>query len=202
MRVRRLQHATAAIATTLACGIATAGAHPGHLSYGLAGGFAHPFSGVDHLLSMVAVGLWAVQLGGAAIVLLPASFVSVMVLGGVAAKLGLHIGDADPFITASLFALGLLVATAARLPTAVGCLLVGSFAFFHGYAHVREGVIEQGHGMLGFAIGFVAATLVLHAAGVALGLLMRRPRGVRLMRLAGAGIAAVAVMIEAGWVQT
>ena len=179
-----------------------ASAHPGHGNNGLAGGFIHPFSGIDHLLAMIAVGLWAVQLGGAALYLLPISFVSVMVFGGLLAKLGLHIGDPDAFITTSLLVLGLLIAFAARLPLIAGTGLVGLFAIFHGYAHVQEGVLEQGHSMAEFAVGFVAATIILHCIGIAIGLSLKNRTGARLVRLAGAGIAACAVLIWMGWIQT
>jgi len=104
--------------------------------HGFGSGFAHPLHGLDHILVMVAVGLWAAQLGGRARWLVPASFVGVMVLGGALAMAGLHVPFTEEGILLSVLVLGILVAVAARFPLAASMTIVGIFAFFHGHSHV------------------------------------------------------------------
>jgi urease accessory protein len=162
---------------------------------GFAQGFAHPFGGVDHLLAMVAVGLWAAQRGGRALWAVPASFVAMMALGGVAGALGLTLPLVELAIAASLIALGLAVAFAIRLPVALSALLVGLFALFHGHAHGSE--LPETASALAYGIGFIAATASLHAIGVATGLLLKRDSGRILVRLGGAGIAATGLLLAA-----
>src|SRR5258708_21754085 len=109
----------------------TFGAH----GAGFAQGIAHPLGGIDHLLAMVAVGLWAAQLGGRALWAVPAAFVAMMAVGGVAGMLGAALPLVEFGISGSLVVLGVLVALAARLPVAVSAVLVGLLALFHGHAH-------------------------------------------------------------------
>jgi urease accessory protein len=150
---------------------ALAQAHPGHdgheLTWDFTGGFAHPFSGWDHLLAMLAVGLWAAQLGGRARWLVPAAFVSVMTLGAVIGQSGATFPGVEQGIAASVFVLGLLIAAAVRLPVSAGVALVGVFAIFHGIAHGAE--MPATVGGFSYGTGFIAATALLHAAGVGLG---------------------------------
>src|SRR5687767_14173528 len=119
----------------------TASAHPGHADHEIGGigwGLAHPFTGLDHLLAMVAVGLWAVQLGGRAIWMLPLSFVSAMAMGGAFGMGGLVLPQVEPVILGSALVLGALVAMATRLPITASVAIVAVSAFFHGQAHGAE----------------------------------------------------------------
>ncbi|MBS8261278.1 protein hupE [Roseibium polysiphoniae] len=131
-----------------------------------AAGFTHPVFGLDHVLAMIAVGLWAALIGGKAIWALPSAFVGLMIAGFGLSLLGVHVPMVEPVILASVVALGALVALAARFALLPSALLVGVFGFFHGHAHGGE---IGGAGELGYAAGFVAATALLHAAGVLIG---------------------------------
>jgi urease accessory protein len=167
-------------------------AHPGHGIHSFAAGLQHPLTGYDHLLAMVAVGLWAVQLGGRARWALPLAFVSAMVLGALAGISGFALPGVNGWILASVFALGLLVAGAARLPLSVGLGLVALAGAFHGLAHGAEMPLSANS--LGFLAGMVMTTALLHAAGVVLGLAAEK-HSVALLRLAGAGVMAGGVAL-------
>jgi urease accessory protein len=167
-------------------------AHPGHGIHSFAAGLQHPLSGYDHLLAMIAVGLWAVQLGGRARWALPLMFVSAMVLGAMAGLSGFAVPGVDRWILASVFALGLLIAGAARLPLGAGLGLVALAGAFHGLAHGAEMPLSANN--LHFLAGMVATTALLHAAGVGLGLAAQK-RSMALLRLAGAGIVAGGVAL-------
>lgn len=174
-------------------------AHPGHdgdhgLTWDFSGGLAHPFSGWDHVLAMVAVGLWAAQLGGRARWLVPTAFVGAMTLGTALGHSGFALPGTEQGIAASVLVLGLLVAAAVRLPVAVGMGLVGVFAIFHGLAHGAE--MPATAGGLGYGAGFVAATALLHATGVGLGVFAARSSG-RVAKSAGWAIAACGVALLA-----
>lgn len=142
---------------------------------GAAHGFAHPFAGLDHVLAMVAVGLYAAQLGGRAIWLVPGAFVATMIAGGMLGYAGVPLPMVEQGIGLSVVAMGLAVAFGVRLPTVAACALVGLFALFHGHAHGSEGAALAS--FLPYAAGFVAATVLLHMAGVALGLGLNRLGG-------------------------
>jgi urease accessory protein len=162
-------------AAALALSAAPAFAHldPGeHGSF--AAGFSHPLFGLDHILAMVAVGLWAALLGGRSVWLVPTAFVCTMLVGFALALAGLGLPFVEPVIAASVVVIGLLTLVALQVPTAVGMAMVGCFAFFHGYAHGGE-LGEAG--ALPFCIGFALATALLHAAGVGLGLALGRLAG-------------------------
>jgi urease accessory protein len=132
-----------------------------------AAGLSHPFTGADHVLAMVAVGLWAAQIGGRARWIVPASFVSMMAIGFLLAMNGIALPFVEPGILASVVGLGLLVALAIRMPVAVSAAVVGIFALFHGHAHGGElGAATP----LSFAIGLMVATAILHAIGLGLGM--------------------------------
>ncbi|HEV8073023.1 MAG TPA: HupE/UreJ family protein [Opitutaceae bacterium] len=167
-------------------------AHPGHGIHSFAAGLQHPLSGYDHLLAMVAVGLWAVQLGGRARWALPLMFVSAMVLGAMAGLSGFAVPGVDRWIFASVFALGLLIAGAARLPLGAGLGLVALAGAFHGFAHGAEMPLTANS--LHFLAGMVVTTALLHTAGVVLGLAAQK-RSETLLRLAGAGIVAGGVAL-------
>ena len=179
----------------LLAGVAEAHPSASHVS-GFVAGFSHPLGGLDHLLAMVAVGLWATQVGGRAIWLVPAAFVGTMAVAGVLAMGGSVIPFVEQGIAASVLLLGLLIATALRLPTPAAVLLVGIFAAFHGIAHGVE--LPEASAPLGYAAGFVIATALLHGLGIALGLAAAPRLGVRLVQAAGAAIALAGVVLAAG----
>jgi urease accessory protein len=161
---KRLSISTAVLAAMAA----PAFAHINPLEHGsFMTGLGHPFSGADHVLAMVAVGLWAAQIGGRAKWIVPASFVSMMAVGFLLAMNGVYLPFVEPGILASVVGLGLLVALAIRVPVPVGAAVVGVFALFHGHAHGGEmGAATP----LSFAAGFVIATAILHMIGLALGM--------------------------------
>jgi urease accessory protein len=132
-----------------------------------ASGIAHPLNGADHMLAMVAVGLWGVLAGGRAIWVWPMAFVATMLAGFAAATFGLQVPFVEPAIWSSVIILGLLVALAVKAPVRLGAAIAGSFAFFHGHAH---GVEATAGSLIAYAAGFSLATAGLHAVGIALGL--------------------------------
>jgi urease accessory protein len=162
---------------------------------GFAQGFAHPLSGIDHLLAMVAVGLWAAQLGGRALWAVPAAFVGMMALGGIAGGVGAPLPMVELGIAGSLVVLGVLVALSSRLPVAVSAALVGLLALFHGHAHGTE--LPETASALAYGLGFIAATAALHGLGVAVGVTLRRDAARILVRIGGAGIAATGLVLAA-----
>ena len=177
---RRLVVITAAL-TLLAS--TPAFAHLNPVEHGsLSAGLSHPFSGADHILAMVGVGLWAALLGGRAIWAVPAAFLIAMMAGFAAALVGAPLPFVEPVIAASVVVLGLLALVALQVPTYVGMAMVGFFALFHGYAHGGElGEV----GALPFMAGFALATAVLHGIGVAIGLGAARFGGTLVTRLLG-----------------
>jgi len=134
--------------------------------HGLLAGLAHPVGGLDHVLAMLAVGLWAGICGGRAAWLLPAGFLGGMALGGVLGLGGIGIPMVESGILASIIVLGALVAAAARAPVVLAVPLVAAFGLLHGHAHGAE--IAAGQGAFGYAIGFLLATAALHGVGVAI----------------------------------
>jgi urease accessory protein len=152
----------------------------------LAAGFTHPLFGTDHILAMVAVGLWAAMQGGRATWAVPAAFVGTMALGFAAAIAGIPLFFVEPVILASVVFLGIGVALALPVPTTAVAALVGFFAFFHGHAHGGElGAATASE----YAVGFVIATIMLHAAGIAAGVVINRFGAKVLTRVAGAATA-------------
>lgn len=188
------------IAVLLSLMASPAFAHLNPAEHGsFAAGFTHPLSGADHILAMVAVGLWASMLGGRALVVVPLSFVGVMLLGFVAALGGVSLPYVEPVILASVIVLGLLVAMAFRASTLTAALIVGFFAFFHGYAHGRE---IGSAAFLSYGAGFALATALLHAAGIGVGLaagrLLQGRTGQIVMRIAGGFAALSGLYLMAG----
>jgi urease accessory protein len=159
---------------------------------GFVGGLKHPVSGLDHVLAMIAVGLWGAQLGAPAIWLLPVTFPMVMAFGGMLALLEVPLPGAEIGIAASAIALGLVVMVEARPPLWAAAVLVGFFAIFHGHAHGTE-LPPGADGML-YSVGFVVATGALHATGIAVGLVHRWRAGAIALRVAGAAVAAAGVV--------
>ncbi|ABE50031.1 HupE/UreJ family protein [Methylobacillus flagellatus] len=139
-------------------------AHPGHESQGLVAGFMHPLTGLDHLLVMLAVGMWAGRIGGAARWQLPATFVAVMALGAVIGMAGYRLPAIETLLAASVMALGALLVVSLRLPRTLQAGLVALFALFHGIAHGSELAASQG---LAVMLGMLAATALLHVLGLA-----------------------------------
>jgi urease accessory protein len=168
---------------------------PGAAGAGLAAGFAHPLLGLDHVMAMIAVGLWASQLGGRALWLVPASFVTAMAAGAALAAVT-TLPAVELGIVGSVVVLGALVACAARLPGAAGATMVGLFALFHGHAHGAE-MPDAGSAGL-FALGFIAATALLHGVGLVAGLYWRRAANGWLVRAGGAAVAATGLMLLIG----
>jgi len=150
-------------------------------------GFLHPISGLDHVLAMVAVGLWGAQLGAPAIWLLPVAFPIVMAFGGMLGLMGVPLPGTEIGIAASAIMLGALVMLEIRPPLIVAGVLVSFFAIFHGHAHGSE--LPPGQNALLFSIGFVIATGCLHGLGISIGLIHRWRWGQRALRLAGATVA-------------
>ncbi len=188
---------TAVIATlALAAGTMPAFAHLDPVEHGsFVAGFTHPLFGADHVLAMVAVGLWATIMGGRALWLVPAAFVGAMVLGFIAAAVGMPLFFVEPVILASVVVIGLLVASAFPVPAAAGMALVGFFALFHGHAHGGE--MGQA-GTFGYALGFIAATGLLHMTGIAVGTTFGSRAGVWATRVAGTATALAGVWLAAG----
>jgi urease accessory protein len=155
---------------------------------GLLTGLLHPVSGLDHVLAMVAVGLWGAQLGLPAIWVLPLAFPLVMALGGMLGFLGLPLPGVEVGIAASALVLGTAVAVELRPKLVIAALVVGCFAIFHGHAHGTE--LPQGQSALLYSLGFVIATGCLHALGIGIGTVHSRPWGRQLLRVAGAAVAA------------
>ena len=162
-------------------------AHTGSVSGGFAGGFAHPLLGPDHVIAMVAVGLWGAFLGAPAIYTLPVVFPLVMAAGGVLGILGVPLPGVEIGIATSAVILGMMVALAAQPSLWVAALIVGAFAIFHGHAHGAE--LPPGMDAVAYSAGFVVATGCLHLAGIAFGLLARWPAGRVAVRAAGGAIA-------------
>jgi urease accessory protein len=182
---------TAATAPTAAL------AHLDPVAHGsFAAGFTHPLFGLDHVLAMVAVGLWAALMGGRVLWQVPLAFVAVMIVGFAAALLGMPLPFVEPAILASTVVIGLFVALALSLPAGPAMALVGFFALFHGHAHGGE----MGEaGMLAYAAGFAVATALLHAAGVVAGIAVAGSlggkTGVVLTRSAGAATALAGIWL-------
>jgi urease accessory protein len=171
-------------------------AHEGGVAGGLASGVTHPIFGLDHVVAMVAVGLWGAFLGQPAIWLLPVVFPVVMAFGGLLAISGVPIPAVETGIAASAVALGAMVALALRPPLWVAAVLVGAFAIVHGHAHGAE--LPQAANPLAYGVGFVVATGLLHLSGIALGLLARWPAGLRAVRVGGGAIACAGLYFLVG----
>lgn len=154
---------------------------------GWVAGLRHPVSGLDHVLAMIAVGLWGAQLGAPAVWVLPVAFPMVMAVGGFLGLIGVHLPGVEIAIGLSALLLGALIATEARPPLPVAALLVAFFALFHGHAHGAE--LPAGESGLTYSVGFVMATGCLHGVGIAIGLVHRWRWGRSLLRLAGAAVA-------------
>jgi urease accessory protein len=173
---------------------ATAFAHTEKaLAGGFASGFLHPLQGGDHLLAMVAVGIWGAVLGAPLLWLLPVTFPLLMVIGAVSALLGVSLPAIESGIALSVVVLGGAIAAFWRAPIAVAMAIVAFFGFLHGFAHGNE-LPEAAH-PAAYASGFVLASGLLHGAGIAIGALRAWPRGDTILRVTGALIAATGLWL-------
>lgn len=154
---------------------------------GILAGLAHPVSGLDHVLAMIAVGLWGAVLGAPAIWVLPVAFPLVMAFGGLMGLLGVPLPGVEAGIAVSAIVLGAMVLAEIRPPLWVAAALVAFFAIFHGHAHGRE--LPAGASALLYSLGFVIATGLLHALGILLGFAHRWSAGRLAVRAAGGGVA-------------
>lgn len=149
-------------------------------------GFSHPIGGLDHMLVMVAVGIWASQMGKKALWVVPSSFVGVMVIGGVLGFSGIEIPFVEEGILVSVLVLGMLVAGAFKLPLLYNSLIVGVFALFHGHAHGAE--MPETLSAMTYALGFALSTAMLHISGMGLGMFTQKIRLPKINRVAGVAI--------------
>jgi urease accessory protein len=171
-------------------------AHPGHgAATGAEAGFLHPLLGADHVLAMVAVGLLAALRGGRALWALPLSFLALMSAGAGLGAAGIALPYAETGIALSIVVFGLAAMVGLRAPVALLAALVGAFAVFHGHAHGAE-MPETASG-LAFGLGFLAATALLHAAGIGLGIAGARLGATRAAPALGAGVAAAGLALLA-----
>jgi urease accessory protein len=160
---------------------------------GFAAGFLHPVAGLDHVLAMVAVGLWAAQIGGRALWIVPATFVTVMIAGAVLGMAAVTVPVVELGIIGSVLVLGGLVALGRALPLVLAAAVVGLFAAFHGVAHGTEMPVAAS-GLL-YGLGFALATTLLHAAGLALGFAAQALQSRPLVRIGGGAIAATGLVL-------
>jgi urease accessory protein len=159
---------------------------------GLLSGLQHPVSGWDHILAMIAVGLWGAQLGKPAIWVLPVAFPMVMAFGGMMGLLGIPVPAVEIGIALSAIVLGGMVLLEAKPPIGVATAIVGIFAIFHGHAHGTE--LPDGSSGLLYSIGFVAATGTLHGIGIAIGIVHKWKQGQVFLRVCGTFVA-----LGGGW---
>ncbi len=188
--MKALNLCTIALVLLLFTGLASAHEGTG-LVGGFSSGFMHPILGWDHVIAMVAVGLWGAFLGSPAIWILPVVFPLVMAFGGALGVMGVPVPAVETGIAVSAIVLGLMVAAAARPNIWVAAVVVGIFAIFHGHAHGTElpGAVNP----IAYSLGFVIATGMLHLAGIAFGTLAQWPAGKMLVRVGGGGIALAGV---------
>ena len=165
------------------------------LAGGFSSGFAHPVSGTDHMLAMVSVGLWGAFLGRPLLYLLPVMFPMVMVIGAVLGMAGFPMFPVEPGIALSLLVLGGCIAFAVRAPLIVAATIVGLFAIFHGYAHGRE--LPSALDPVGYSLGFVLSTGLLHVAGIAMGWIKDHPGGEIAVRATGGLIGTAGIFLVA-----
>lgn len=176
---------------------AHAHADAANLAGGFASGFVHPILGWDHVVAMVAVGLWGAFMGERAVWTLPVVFPAVMALCGVLGLMGVPVPLVEEGIAASAIVIGAMVALGSRPPLWLASVVVGAFAIFHGYAHGTE--LPDATNPLMYTAGFMVATGLLHLGGIVLGMAVRWPQGVQVVRGCGVVISAIGVGFLTGW---
>jgi urease accessory protein len=189
-------HLKLALASAFAFTSAPAFAHTGHDILGFSTGFFHPILGVDHVIAMVAVGLWATLMGGRALYTLPIIFPVVMIVGGALGMNGIGLPYVEPMVAMSGVVLGLMVALYIKPALWVSASMVGAFALFHGHAHGVE--IPAASNAFGYAAGFVIATALLHLTGIGLGRVVGAKGGEFFTRTAGVVIAVIGAAFLVG----
>lgn len=163
-------------------------AHTGvHEASGFSAGFSHPIGGADHVLAMVAVGLWAAMIGGRATWIVPVGFVSMMSVGAFMGIGGLEVSFVEEAILASVIAMGVLIAFGIKFNVVLSTVIVGVFAFFHGVAHGAEMPLNASG--FEYGIGFIIATTILHIVGIAIGIALERFSKRSISQVAGGAIA-------------
>lgn len=178
----------------VAAGAQAAHAHTlGSHAVGFSAGIAHPFTGLDHLLAMVAVGVWATQLGARALWRVPLAFLAMMAAGAGISLAGVTLPSAETGIAGSVLVLGLLIFFAARFPVGASMVLVGFFALFHGYAHGTA--LPHAASAVLYGFGFLLASAALHVTGAGLGLLLGRGLPSIWIKVTGAGIAVAGIAL-------
>lgn len=174
-----------------------ASGHSGRQSaYEFHTGVQHPWSGLDHMVAMLAVGLWGVQLGGVMVWRLPLVFLAMMLTG--AAVAGGETGVSplvEHAIVASVLVLGLLLAVARHLPAWLAICIVGAAAIAHGHAHATDYALANGNSPAAYAMGFALSSALLLAAGAGIGILLRRHHAIVLVRFAGGAVAVCGVLL-------
>ncbi|MDY0872439.1 HupE/UreJ family protein [Dongia rigui] len=158
-------------------------AHTGFHASGFVAGLSHPFNGLDHVLVMAGIGIWAIQLGGRNLWLVPLAFVATMVLGAGLALMNFPLPEVELGIAGSVVVIGMLVGFGARLPAGTAAALIALMALFHGHAHGTE--LPAMASVWGYAAGFVLSTAMLHAIGLGLGLAVFRLARPAVLRAAG-----------------
>jgi urease accessory protein len=194
MRKRRDKVIVAAVAGLMLAVASPALAHTGvDHEYSFLAGLWHPFTGLDHMLAMVAVGLWAGLNGGRALWAWPLAFVGLMIVGGVLGAAEVPLPLVEPGILTSVVVLGLLIVLAVQLPVAAGAAIIAAFALLHGHAHGSEVHLEWAAAP--HAVGFVAATMILHAIGLSAAHVASSGYGRLAVRGAGAIVAAAGIYL-------
>ena len=164
---------------------ALAAAHPQHAGATLMSGFVHPFLGLDHVLAMIAVGVWAAQMGARAVWAVPTSFVTAMLAGGVLGLIGVEVTAVEPLVAATVLILGMLIMRGVHASVMYGASLAAVFAIFHGAAHLAEAPANEN--LIAYATGLVVATVLLNLFGICAAFLARGRATV--WRLAAAPVA-------------
>ena len=171
-----------------------------HVESGMLGGFrsgfTHPIIGIDHLLAMLAVGIWGAQMGGRNVWTLPVTFPLIMAAGGILGMSGFALSHVELGIALSVLVLGLAIALAWKAPEWAALLLIAVFAVFHGYAHGVE--LPNSVDPASYAIGFVVATGLIHVVGIGVGLLIERPWKGQLSQALGGAIALTGLYFAIG----
>lgn len=190
----RLNTLKMGLTTLIAAAPTLALAHPGHEhSTSFMSGFMHPMGGLDHLLAMIAIGLWAASMGGKALWAVPAAFVGTMILGGALGMAGLQVPFVEQGILLSVILMGALLVGSARFSVSTCAAIAAVFAFFHGAAHGMEMPLSA-HGVE-YALGFAGATVLLHVVGMGLGKTLVRIQAPIVTRIAGGAIAVAGLVM-------
>jgi urease accessory protein len=185
------------MATILLLAVQPLSAHTtGGVIGGVGSGLGHPFLGIDHLLAMLAVGVWAYQLGGSALWKVPLVFVLTLLVGASVGLTGLSLPYIEPMIAASVMVFGLLIVTRSRVTPVPASMLVALFALFHGFAHGTE--MPLAASPLAYVAGFSAATIGLHGLGVMLALVIHRSAQTTLLRVGGFGLVGTGLLLLVG----